>query len=141
MLIVLFIFFVYFILFLFIFSTYVFYKIFLVILSLIYFICITVPVFFIHILQDPTTFSLFFEDWNDYLEMLDYKIITTIVLIVNFFSDLLYSPFIYFIMKKYLCIFGPLFASISSGLLGRFLDKKYVIFLFIFFLSLSFFYL
>lgn len=132
-------FFVYFILFVFIFSLYLFYKIFLFFFGLIYFIFITIPVFFIHILQDPSTFSLFFEDWDFYLEMLEEKLLMRFETIINIFADFLYSPFIYFIMKKYLCVFGPLFASISSGFLGRFLEKKYVIFLTIFFLGISFF--
>ena len=56
----------------------------------------------------------------------------------NFYIFFLEKPLLDIFFLQYVCIFGPLLASIYSGFLGRFLNKFYVIRITIFYLFISF---
>lgn len=76
--------------------------------------------------SDTETIELFFD--SKYVDKL----------FNEFFSFFLEKPFLDIFFLQYICIFGPLIASIYSGLLGHFLNKFYIIRTTIIYLFISF---
>ena len=99
-----------------------------------YFFFITFPVFLI---KFATTFDfapilIYYEIFNNYLNSIDKEILNYWEQSEKTILNLIDST-IFDMLEHGLCIFGPLFASICSGFLSRFLNKEYVLKLTFFF--------
>ena len=95
------------------------------------------PVLLIRITYDLSIISTYLQIFNDYLDEIDEIIIFYITEIVDLCLDLVDAS-VLIMLEQGLCVFGPFFASICSGVLSRYLNKDYVLKLTFFFFIISF---
>lgn len=103
------------------------------------FLYYNVACFLIRITYDLSIISTYLQIFNDYLDEIDEIILFYLSEIIDTFLDLIDSS-VLLMLEQGLCVFGPIFASICSGILGNYLNKDYVLKLtFFFFLLFQFF--